>query len=168
MWCALAAEQLKIISPDEARRRIERTLKSLERLQRAHGFFYDKIDSLTGSVLNTYPDSGKPVSPIVSSVDNGWLAAALIMVRNSCPPLGEKANALLKPMDFGFFYAPYHADDPTNYPGQIRGTYSIDRKSKGGYNRIINTEQRIVGYIGIVRSDPRGALLPGRTHSEGR
>ena len=48
LWCVLAAEQLKIIGPDEARRRIERTLKSLERLDRAHGFFYDKIDPRTG------------------------------------------------------------------------------------------------------------------------
>ena len=40
---------------------------------------------------------------------------------------------------------------PTNHPGQVRGPYWIDRKSFGGFNRIINTEQRIVGYIGIAR-----------------
>ena len=67
------------------------------------------------------------------------------------PPTGERANSLLKPMDFGFFYAPYHADDPTNHPGQMRDPYWIDRKAFGGFNRIINTEQRIVGYIGIAR-----------------
>ena len=102
-------------------------------------------------MLKTYPDNGKPVPPIVSSVDNGWLAAGLIMVRNCCPPLAERADSLLKPMDFGFFYAPYHADDPKDHPGQVRGPYWIDRKAFGGFNRIINTEQRIVGYIGIAR-----------------
>ena len=48
LWSVLAAERLKIIGPDEARRRIERTLESLERLDRAHGFFYDRLDPRTG------------------------------------------------------------------------------------------------------------------------
>ena len=56
LWSVLAAERLKIIGPDEARRRMERTLKSLERVDRAHGFFYDKLDPRTGTVLKTYPD----------------------------------------------------------------------------------------------------------------
>jgi hypothetical protein len=151
LWSVLAAERLKIIGEDDARRRIERSLQSLERLERAHGFFYDKLDPRTGSVLKTYPGDGRPIPPIASSVDNGWLAAGLIMVRNCCLPLGERADSLLKPMDFGFFYAPYHADDPKNHPGQVRDPYWIDRKAFGGFNRIINTEQRIVGYIAIAR-----------------
>jgi hypothetical protein len=151
LWSVLAAEQLKIIGSDDARRRMDKTLTSLERLDRDHGFFYDKLDPRTGLLLKTYPDSGKPIPPITSPVDNGWLAAALIMVRNSCPPLGDRANALLKPMDFSFYYAPYHADDPTNHPGQLRGPYWVDQKLLGGFNRIINNEIRIVGYIGIAR-----------------
>ena len=55
LWSVLAAERLKIIGSDEARRRMERTLKSLERLDRAHGFFYDKLDPRTGTALKTYP-----------------------------------------------------------------------------------------------------------------
>ena len=116
MWSVLAAERLKIIGPDEARRRMERTLGSLERLDRAHGFLYDRLDPRTGTVLKTYPDNGKPIPPIASAVDNGWLAAGLIMVRNSCPPLRERAGSLLKPMDFGFFYVPYQcgrSDQPS-------------------------------------------------------
>ena len=30
--------------------------------------------------------------------------------------------ALLKPMDFGFFYAPYDPADPVKHPGQLHGT----------------------------------------------
>jgi hypothetical protein len=151
LWSVLAAERLKIIAPREARQRTERTLKSLERLRRAHGFLLDKLDPRTGTALKTYPGGASPIPPIASSVDNGWLAAGLIMVRNAYPTLRDRADSLLKPMDFGFFYAPYRADDPTHHPGQIREPYWIDRQSFGGFNRIINTEQRIVSYIGIAR-----------------
>ncbi len=34
--------------PEEADGRLERTLGSLERLERAHGFFYDRLDPRTG------------------------------------------------------------------------------------------------------------------------
>ena len=54
-------------------------------------------------------------------------------------------------MDFAFFYVPYDAADPKNHPGQIHGPYRVDRKTFGGFHRIINTEQRITGYIGIAR-----------------
>ena len=54
-------------------------------------------------------------------------------------------------MDFGFFYVPYDAADPKNHPGQIHGPYLVDRKTFGGFHRILNTEQRITSYIGIAR-----------------
>ena len=45
--------RLGIITEDEATRRLGRTLAVLERLERVHGFFYDKIDPKTGGVLTT-------------------------------------------------------------------------------------------------------------------
>ena len=89
LWSVLAAERLKIIGPDEAHRRLERTLGAMGRLERAHGFFYQWLDPRTGAVLETSPYGGEPIPPILSCVDNGWLAAALIMVRNACPPLAR-------------------------------------------------------------------------------
>ena len=86
LWSVLAAERLKIIGTDEADRRLERTLRAVERLERVHGFFYDWLDPRTGAVLKESPYDGGPIPPIASCVDNGWLAAALIMVRNTCPP----------------------------------------------------------------------------------
>ena len=133
-------------------RRLDRTLQALERLERVHGFFYERLDPRTGAVLEDVPRStGSRSRRSLSCVDNGWLAAALIMVRNTCPPLRERADALLKPMDFGFFYDAYDAADPMNHPGQLHGPYCIDQKTFGGFHRIVNTEQRIASYIGIAR-----------------
>ena len=86
LWSVLAAERLKIIGADEARRRLERTLRAMGRLERVHGFFHEWLDPRTGAVLRKSPYHGEPIPPILSCVDNGWLAAALIMVRNACPP----------------------------------------------------------------------------------
>jgi hypothetical protein len=151
LWSVLAAERLKIIGGDEAHRRLDRTLRALGRLERVHGFFYEWLDPRTGAVLRKSPYHGEPIEPLASCVDNGWLAAALIMVRNTRPPLRDRAEALLKPMDFGFFHVAYDAADPGDHPGQIHGPYFVDRKRFGGWHRILNTEQRITGYIAIAR-----------------
>ena len=150
LWSVLAAERLKIIGPTEAEGRLKRALESIGRLERVHGFFYDWIDPRTGLVLLAAPDGGK-FPQISSCVDNGWLASGLIMVRNSCPSLRDRADSILKPMDFAFFYTPFDATDPNNHPGQVHGPYRIDQKTFGGFHRIINTEQRIYSYIGIAR-----------------
>ena len=47
------------------------------------GMFFNWYDERTGAVLHTWPSDGGPVYPFLSSVDNGWLAAALIVVSNA-------------------------------------------------------------------------------------
>jgi hypothetical protein len=47
---------------------------------------------------------GEHVDPFLSSVDNGWFAAALMVVRNAEPAFRQQADALLAGMDFGAFY----------------------------------------------------------------
>ena len=87
----------------------------------------------------------------MSAVDNAWLAAALIMVSNTRPAHRMRADGLLKPMDFRFFYEPYDPADPVKHPGQLHGVYWPDDKSFGFLNGLVNTEQRIANYIGIAR-----------------
>ena len=93
-----------------------RTLAALMKLERSHGFFYNWYDPRDGSTLKIWPGGG-PVRPFLSTVDNGWLAAALMMVRNSRPQFQAVADELLGPMNFGFFYDPYDATNPGAHPG---------------------------------------------------
>ena len=111
------------------------------------------------------PQDGAPIMPLVSCVDNGWIAAAIIMVRNSYPSLRVQADTLLKPMDFGFFYVPFDPADPTGHPGQIHGPYRADRQAFGGFHRLVNTEQRIFSYVAIARGQipPEHYFRIGRT-----
>jgi hypothetical protein len=107
------------------------------------------------------------VYPFLSSVDNGWLAAALMVVRNAEPALRRQADALLAPMDFGFYYnpAPRAPDVPA---GLLRGGFWDEPPPgcsvPGNYRHrgpdvwytcnsydVLNSEPRIASYIGISR-----------------
>src|SRR2546427_1056369 len=108
LWSTLVAEALGFVSHDDAVTRLDRTLRTLETMDRhaPSGQFFNWYDHTTGQVLTVWPPSGAPLTPILSSVDNGWLATALHLVRHSVPELSQRAGALFDPMDFGFYYRP--------------------------------------------------------------
>jgi hypothetical protein len=158
IWSALAARDMGIISAADARKRIARTLTTLAKLERAHGQYYNWYDPESGDRLRVWPADGSRVYGFLSSVDNGWLAAALMMVANTVPESRAKANAILEDMNFGFYYDPG--------PGQLRGGAwtevppgcSVPDTRDGTpvwftchHYGSLNTEPRIASYIGIAR-----------------
>lgn len=123
LWSTVTARDLGILSADEARDRMATTLATLGTLERndASGMFYNWYDPATGATLTTWPDSGDPVHPFLSTVDNGWLAAALRIVREAEPSLAGQAEALYDSMDFSSFF------NPEGAPGLPAGT------NRGGF-----------------------------------
>jgi hypothetical protein len=152
LWSTLAAERLKLISPTECRSRIERTLKSLEAMERHQGFFWNEIDPRTGTVLKVSSIDSSPHPPLLSTVDNAWLAAALLMVANTEPTLRERAAKLMGPMDFRYFYSPYDGADPNAHPGHLRVGLLAGERSQYGQYGMLNSEARIASYLGITRN----------------
>ncbi|MGH2996661.1 MAG: glucoamylase family protein [Gaiellaceae bacterium] len=158
LWSTLAARDLGIITSAEAQARIDRTLTTVASLERheASGQYYNWYDPDTGQTLTVWPADGSRVYRFLSSVDNGWLAAALIMVANAVPELAAKAEAIESSMDFGFYY------DPN--AGLLRGGAwtepppgcSVYDEAKQvwftcHHYGALNTEPRIASYIGIAR-----------------
>jgi hypothetical protein len=82
------------------------TLKTLSRIERHEpsGMFYNWYSRLDGHKLTTWPGSGDPVDPFLSTVDNGWLAAAFRIVAEAEPRLARSADALYDSMDFSYFH----------------------------------------------------------------
>lgn len=153
MWSALVAERLGIIGHDEAVARLDRTLHSLETMERHQpsGQFYNWYDHRTGAKLTVWPPTGAPMTPILSSVDNGWLATALHLVSNSVPELSARAGALFDSMHFGFYYRPA--------VNRIAFFYAPDTgESPCCYDTIVS-ESRIASYIGIATGE-----LPSREY----
>ena len=106
LWSAIVASKLGVIDRRELVSRTRTTLSSVERLQRhpASGQYYNWYDPATLELLHTWPVDGSVVYPFASSVDNAWLAAALMVVRNAVPEVRAQAQKLLDPMDFAFYY----------------------------------------------------------------
>jgi hypothetical protein len=151
LWSILAAERLHVITPAEARARIDRTLTTLEGMERSHGFFVNELDPRTGAVLKLPAAGSRHRQLRLSCVDNAWLAVALTMIGNVEPAFHDRVARLLEPMDFRFFYDPYDTAAPVRHPGQLRVGYRPDGGAFYGHYGMLNTEARIAAYLGITR-----------------
>jgi hypothetical protein len=147
LWSTLGAVKLGFISHDNALTRLDRTLRTIETMEHhaPSGQFFNWYDHTTGALLTVWPPSDKPLTPILSSVDNGWLATALHLVRNRVPELSERAGALFDRMNFGLYYQPevnrilFHYAPST---GEAPCCYDT-----------IVSESRIASYIGIAKGE---------------
>jgi hypothetical protein len=180
LWSTVVARDLGIIDGQEAYERMSETLDTVVQLDRHDdsGMFYNWYNPQTLEVLRIWPEDGNTVYPFLSSVDNGWLAAALKIVASAEPRLREEADALLETMDFGFYYDPAAKadvglirggfwDEPP--PGcSIVGNYR-DRGPDVYYTchhyGAFNSEPRIASYIGIATGQipPEHYFGPWRT-----
>jgi hypothetical protein len=122
--------------------------------------YYNWYDPRNGSVVTVWPDNGDTVYPFLSSVDNGWLAAALNVVKGAVPELRGKADAILRKMNFGSYYNPT-ATTPFGASGLIAGGFwdapppGCSRPRDGvwftcNHYDITVTEPRIATYLGIA------------------
>jgi Putative glucoamylase/Protein of unknown function (DUF3131) len=151
MWSTLVAEQLGFLSHGDTVARLDRTLSTLETIERHEpsGQFFNWYDHTRGEKLTVWPPSGEPLTPILSSVDNGWLATALHLVRHRVPELSDRAGALFDSMDFGFYYRPE--------VNRLLFFYAPDTGEAACCYDTIVSESRIASYIGIAKGD-----LPSR------
>ncbi|MBI4550014.1 MAG: DUF3131 domain-containing protein [Candidatus Omnitrophica bacterium] len=91
----IAAAEMRYISKPEAAKRISRSLDTVRKLPKWKGFLYNYY-----STTNLHPTSF-----FVSSVDNGWFAACLMVAKAYFPEtLGPRVDGILKEMDFGELY----------------------------------------------------------------
>ena len=132
----VSAYDLDLIDYASALERIGGTLQQLDQLPKWREFFYNYYSTTNLQITNQY----------ISSVDNGWLAMALIVIRQAFPELASHANQLLTPMDFSVFY------DPTN--GQMRLGFEIKEGRFAPYHYgLLATEARIISVVAIGKGD---------------
>jgi hypothetical protein len=147
MWSTVVAERLGFISHAQAVARLQQTISTLETMERHEpsGQYYNWYDHTNGAKLTVWPPSGDTLTPILSSVDNGWLAAGLKVVSNTFDEVSERAAALYDSMDFEFYYRPqvnrlaFHVAPDTG-------------DSPCCYDTIVS-ESRIASYVGIAKGE---------------
>jgi hypothetical protein len=166
LWSTVVARDLGLLDAEDAHDRMATTLTTLAGMDRhdASGMYYNWYDPATGDRVDTWPDDGAVVEHFLSSVDNGWLAAALRVVASAEPRLADRATALYDSMHFGIYYNP--DGRPDLGVGLIRGGFwdeepsgcSVPGSYQGGdpvyytchhYDTTVS-ETRIALYLGIA------------------
>ncbi|MFC0525841.1 glucoamylase family protein [Pontibacillus salicampi] len=139
MMSTIAAEEAGHISRKQAVDKIQTTLHSLEDMKKWNGLFYNWYNTSDGSLFTDWGE-------FISTVDNGWLSAGLIVVGQAYPELYDQSNRLVENMDYSKLYTPE--------VGQMRGGYDV---AKGEYTAhhygALYTEPRVASYIAIGKGD---------------
>ncbi|MBP1686409.1 MAG: uncharacterized protein H6Q33_2552 [Deltaproteobacteria bacterium] len=132
----VAANQLQLISTEQAVEAIRRVLDTLHRLETYKGFFLNFYD--TTSLERT--------SNLVSFVDSSWLTAGLMAVRMTFPALYAECTALIDQTDYGFFY--------NRATRQISHGYYLKPGARSPFEYgMLYTEARLGSLIGIGKGD---------------
>ena len=106
VWSAVAARELGLAPPADVHSLASTVLAALRALPRHEptGLFFNWYDATDGSLADHYR-RGRRTQPFVSSVDNAWLAAVLLLLERD-PPLADQAASLAASMDFSVFGGP--------------------------------------------------------------
>ncbi|MBI3312767.1 MAG: DUF3131 domain-containing protein [Candidatus Omnitrophica bacterium] len=133
----VAAYDLEFISRREAISRIQAVFETMKKLKRWNGFFYNFYETKKLSVTRNY----------VSTVDSGWLAISLVVVRQAFgPELGKQASDFLDSFNFSHFL------DPEN--NQLSVGYDGDRNNILSYHYgLLATEARATSFYAIGKGD---------------
>ncbi|MFH1593514.1 MAG: glucoamylase family protein [Candidatus Omnitrophota bacterium] len=137
LMCLVSAYDFDFISRQDAIKRINLTLDSIERLEKYKGFPYNYYDVTIFQRTSNF----------ISFVDSGWFAAGIIVVRNAFPEeTGIKCQRLLDAMDFSFFYDPVEGH-------MYHGFYTnINHYSEHHYGAFY-TEPRAASFLAIGKGD---------------
>lgn len=168
LWSTVVARDLGIISADDAAQRVALTLRTLESMDRheASGMFYNWYDPATAERVLIWPEDGNEVNQFLSSVDNGWLAAALQIVAKAFPSLSPEAMSIYDSMRFDAYYNPEAAGglglirggfwDEAAVPGSVECDYlnsGTPVYCTGHHYDTTVSETRIALYVGISKGE---------------
>lgn len=137
LMCVVSAYDLGFIDKTEASRRIKAVLSTLKRLKSYEGQFFNYYETIT------LENNGK----FVSTVDNGWLAAGLIVTKRAFSGgLIYDCDTLVNQLKLHRLY--------NKQIGQFHLGYDAHRHefSKYHYGNLC-TEPRVASYIAIARGE---------------
>ncbi|MDD5644709.1 MAG: glucoamylase family protein [bacterium] len=133
----VSAYDMGFIKKDNAVLRIKSTLKSVGYFEHYYGFLYKYYDHT----------SGEKAGDFLSSLDNAFFAAALIVARNAFPgELYDICQEMMLKMDFSFFFN----ENSNRFYG---GFYSETEKYTESEYEVFFTESRLLNFIAVGKYD---------------
>ncbi|PYZ92954.1 hypothetical protein CR194_13605 [Salipaludibacillus keqinensis] len=139
MMSTIGAEEMGIISREEAVERVKTTISSLEDMETWNGLYYNWYFTEDGSLMSDWGE-------FISQVDNGWLTAGLIVAAEAYDELAEDALAIAHDMDYSTLY-----DFEENL---FHGGYDVEEGSLTDHHYgMFYTEPRVTSYLAIGKGD---------------
>jgi cyclic beta-1,2-glucan synthetase len=151
LLATVSAYDLGFIPLERMADRLEQVFRSLERMRRFRGHFYNWYDLQDLRVLEP---------AYISTVDSGNLAGHLVALRQACLALGAKAGdatlarrlgalahqagAYSEAMDFGFLY---ERDRELFAIGYLESTHTLD----GSSYDLLASEARLASFVAVAR-----------------
>ena len=87
LWSIVAAQDMHIINRNEALTRLSRAITTIERLRKWNGFLLSWYDTSNGHCLTgpggTDCETTSITGQLISTVDNGWYGAGLVVARQA-------------------------------------------------------------------------------------
>lgn len=145
----VAANELGIASDRDSRDLLANVLTTLEAADTWNGLYRRWYDVADGSV------HGSESAPNVSTIDNGWLSAGLVVVGQAFPALHDRTSALVDAQDYGELYKEEVYDlfeEETVSPGFLHAKYDPDEGLVGTFGAL-NAETRVAYYVAIGKGD---------------
>lgn len=137
LMSTIAANELGYISRETAAKRIEAVFKTLGKLKKWKGFYYNFYETTKLTVNREF----------ISSIDNAWLAAALMVVRQAFKEeFSEEATKILDGFQFQEFLEPDNNHMAIGFDTVRKGFTPYQ------YGMLV-TEARILSFIGIGKKD---------------
>jgi hypothetical protein len=139
MMSTVSAEQMGIITREDAVKRLQISINTLEKLDKWNGLYYNWYYTKDGSLKKDW-------GQFISQVDNGWLSAGLIVVGQAYKELNGQTSKLVENMDYSTLY--------DAEVGQFRGGYDVAAgKLTDHHYGMFYTEPRVGSYISIGKGD---------------
>lgn len=138
LMAIISASDLGFITKDEAEQAILKVFATLREMRRYKGFFYNYYDTKKLAVTREY----------ISSVDSGWLAIAMVLVRQTFEGnLARQATKFLEAFSFQDFL-----DSETN---QLIIGFDVPPKPDKDLNHygLLISEARATSYLAIGKGD---------------
>lgn len=133
------AAEAELINYKEAEEKTALVLNTLDSLDRWNGLFYNwyVVDS-----KEQMSDWGK----FISSVDNGWLTAALMVSAEYFYNLESHANDLINQMDYSYLY--------DNNIDRLYGGFDVEQNQYTNHHYgTLYSETRMASYVAIGKGD---------------
>ncbi|WP_404351785.1 DUF3131 domain-containing protein [Sutcliffiella horikoshii] len=131
--------ELGFISKKDAEQKLEKTLRTLNEMETWNGLYYNWYYTQDGT-------QKKDWGQFISSVDNGWLTAGLMVTGQYFEGLKDLTDPLVEQMDYSTLY------DPS--VGHLHGGYDKEQESLTPHHYgMLYTEPRVASYLAIGKGD---------------